>query len=426
MFYELNTFSLSVGEVVEIYGPINFYHGPGELNSAILRVKKWLINIDLTHQLGRHHIAHNLTAICRIFSTLRSLEIKVTVSPNINPSPESRYAYFSCWDPEHENKDIWFLTSGGVYQYVLRPLGLLRNLKSLQFGPGIVPKYLKPEAVSFLRALSSGSTPVVCISELHSKLLAYAQIFERHAPFQSDMDSQHEIFGNEQFNNTIRDGNRLNIYTELQNPYIRSGSIHPTEDALRQAREARDVETLFAFRYYRNKVLNSLEPQYRRIQAARNAFPKLWNRPSHLKSTDPVRDILEALSGKHLEPKFVGQHFNNFELTALILLEQYAAALERDKPLSVQLHIRPFKKQFEALYRDMPREKALRRLDLAMETRSSSGFLRDIGIALGDMEDQYQSICAARRELFAADPDENFGSDIFEADRSFFKSKNDG
>jgi hypothetical protein len=171
------------------------------------------------------------------------------------------------------------LGSSGEYQSisdVLKPLSLLRGVGNLTIrdaDSSEVPDALHKvnqtgqafrlashlEGEEALRATLINSiqdkASIDLLSEMYSRLLAYAQSFESCRTFKEAMAEAAENDGFEE--GTTDEGKPFNPF--------RGETMHPVEKALIQAQIAVDSYNGAAFKEQRSIVLEYLEPQYRRV-----------------------------------------------------------------------------------------------------------------------------------------------------------------
>jgi len=151
-------------------------------------------------------------------------------------------------------------------------------------------------------------------------------------------------------------------------------------------------------------VLWCLESQYQRIAAAETSFQR------YVKTEKRACGILGTGSERRHQPNEVDYYHKTIE--GLVHLEEFSKTFTRELTFEVACRIRGRQRVFDETYNSMPREIALKKVELALELDDFIGWRRWFRIAAEDMDGQFLEIRAARRRFFDCDPDGDHGCDI--------------
>lgn len=189
---------------------------------------------------------------------------------------------------------------------------------------------------AYLLHLGTGNSPVEFTHEMYSSLLHYVKFFESYAPFKVELDTD-DTLGEILHYATLYSKPKGLQWTNL----FKGHEIdpHPVENGLRIARRAVRILDVATFKVQRTSVLEYLEPQYQRMSSASTnilQFVKAEKTSGGLFDCD----IKARVDYSKHKWKFV---------EALLLLEDYYQALERDMPLEVRKIIREYTHQFSVM-----------------------------------------------------------------------------
>jgi len=286
-------------------------------------------------------------------------------------------------------------------EFALKPLNLLRNIGSLVVKEEDIPDPLakydyKGQAMALpkgfdlawvvprLKVEVEGDSPCERVFLMYQNLVTYAQAFERHEEFKSDMRVLQGMA-----RSLI--GNRSAYKSESRDNPFKRNPLHPMEESLEYASKAGDESDLELFQYRRKLVLKYLEPQYQRITTAND------NTLQFINSAKKAAIFLEGFA-RPLRTEFAD---------AYVVLEDYANSFRRDMPRHTRVRIRGMQRKFDLKYDNLPREILLKQLTAILEHhnnwRGRTEFLRVFRAAHDDMDSQYQSISHARSTLFEND-----------------------
>jgi hypothetical protein len=233
-----------------------------------------------------------------------------------------------------------------------------------------------------IHSLVEGNSPIYRVFMMYSRLLAYAQLFERCEEFKADMgramDSCRGYF---------------------LNPY-QAQLRHTVEEALDMAKDAANGNDWSAFSLYRSSVVNYLEQQYNRISFA-------YGRVAHWEDADPLlAKVRRMVIPLRLRRETLTDLTKYERLRRLYALRSYAASFSRDITPMRAIRLQATEKYFR-IYSNMDREVTLERLSFLIEEGPLEQAEELYVKALKDMDDQFDSIKQARRELFDYDPPGN-------------------
>jgi hypothetical protein len=160
---------------------------------------------------------------------------------------------------------------------VLEPLRLLRGVKKLEirnadpedlaqgqdtFNDPIQPHFVDLDLVSELKSVAEGVTPILYVFGMYSKLVSYAQAFERNATFREEMDAPFNESVARQ-NSETREGLRRSVHSYSKSLFKSHNRIdsmyHPVERFLERASAATESSNVKEFLKERKEVLDYLE-----------------------------------------------------------------------------------------------------------------------------------------------------------------------
>jgi len=414
ILYGQNTFIVNCTNASHIQSPILRYPCSGHSDNyfrpseklldleIVKRVRSWRVAIvgwD-TQSMDAHHTL--FTTFCRAICLHPPQSLEVILMPQKTRNNRFGDYYFRDGLLSHKS-----YTEDDMY-LLLRPLALLRNIKHVHFNPGnrslgrFTPVPIKASLVSNMRSLIEGSSPPMHFFRMYEHLLRYAQSFERIDIFKAQMSRSYIEQGAAVYKSDASDDSQSEHADEaevMRSPY----QLHPVERALSKANENSSGFSPDRFFKARDQVLSYLEPQFQRIATA-------------------GRDMAETVKllknrGGFLDPAGYEDHGCNLEDLAkgLACLEAYAKSFNRDIPESLQPKFRILKRDLDLLYRNMPRECLLNRLDNWIQRFRNVKYIRSqveldefatwFREAVDDMEVQHSQIQLTRKTLLDSDFD---------------------
>jgi hypothetical protein len=302
------------------------------------------------------------------------------------------------------------IESGGTTQ-MWEPLKLFRNLSSLEFESN--PKTSNPAFERDLKTLTTSNEPVVHVFAMYRQLLAYTRAFERHHSFRAAMDTSKLVQSLPAQHAVSLAGGGWNgdmplhlIDTPFRDFTNRRGSTwgHPVELGLWRARVTSDHNDLAPFKIEQAGVVWSLESQYQRIMAAETTFQQ------YIKAEKMKWGMLEADRQRGKTTHATNTHQKMAE--GLVHLENFASTFTRDLAFQVTCNLRDRRRVFDEIYSTMPREMALKKVEMTLEMDNYEEWRGWFRTAAEDMDKQFLEIRAARRALFECDSDGHHGCDV--------------
>ena len=257
---------------------------------------------------------------------------------------------------------------------ILEPFRILRNVESFKVGVveadginliegpwtwlyhdslPIVTQSIPPKLWKSLKELVQGDTPVERLRFMNESLLAYAQFFERSETYRREMRMDFGVTKSER----LRRENQPNIWDAAKtfNSPFKQYSLHPVEDALELACIASEEEDPQSFKTQRKIVLEYLEPQYRRIITTATILTEF------IKAEKTNLGLFDA---NHHSPNSWEVEQQRFA-EAVLLIEDFAKAFNRDMPYETRVNIRIRQREFDLSYEvdSSGRAKLLQQLD---------------------------------------------------------------
>jgi hypothetical protein len=286
------------------------------------------------------------------------------------------------------------------YFEILEPLQMLRNIKTLEFKcrkcEGKLQSLTEDEEL-YIRSVIQGDSAPDLFFENYERLLTYCKTFERWGFFRRKMGNRPS------FTNAARfDPQRFNPYQyDRKHP-------HPVENHLLIAKQASHDDDRELFKSERKIILDYLEPQYQRISKLMDKFVE----------TVKAEKVTGGIIGESLYGDFSQIHRVEFHL----LLEDLAAAFNRDVPPRIRALFRAYKFITDQTYETLDRERCLKamnasldvddyllqrpnRLNVPVRENRHREWQYYFRVAGADMDRQWLEIRKARRGLFAFDRD---------------------
>lgn len=309
--------------------------------SSIAKVRKW--NVIISARTLDSLPACGFFELCRAISRGAPKHIEVAIVPKFIE---------------------YGVTKWEAMEVALSPLRLLRNVETFMIrdtSPFEIPDTINQDedVVQFISAmddylvlevnlilLAQGNDPVEKCFEMFGNLVRYAQAFEKIRRYKQDMDRT-KIGEQCNFDPDILvvpevETEGLGWYiTSSTNPFKMVCQPHPVEAGLRDACSCSDDEDVSGFKTHRAAVVEYLEPQFQCIQAAASHMLEFTKEE---KTSGGLSDCYDAL------------HYDFSEggiskiVTAMVLLEKYDTAFDRDMPLQIKAHIRQHRSGFKKLY----------------------------------------------------------------------------
>ncbi|KAF4625446.1 hypothetical protein G7Y89_g12724 [Cudoniella acicularis] len=394
---------------------------PIQKNAAVKKVRKWSIVVASRRDPSLQRLRVVLFARAISDNPPRQLQLLLHSPQPLSGHEECRVAF----------------------KQMLQPLKILRNVNfevarlkhsqmpanQQQEGAKISSKTLT--AIKKELKVVKKESSVQPVFRMCERLVAYAQSFERHEQFRSEMaPSYFDIMSKREYRDmnrssrpprrTYANGSSTN---KAPNPFTTKPQ-HPVEAGIHLAiKHSSDLKSI-GFLEARRKALEYLEPQYQRIAEAASkltAFIKAHKIENHLFDSNS-KEPFETHQGRlhRGQQTLFDKHF----VEAMVLLEDYAAAFTRDVPHGTRINIRQVQRTFDHCYANKHREVLLRRLNDMLEDepnqepfdaerrRKIALFTESFRHAVDDMDEQYLQIREARKRLFEFGADENVGYSI--------------
>ncbi|KAB8296723.1 hypothetical protein EYC80_002143 [Monilinia laxa] len=440
ILYGLNTFYLAcctynledmyVGSrhfdsVMEM-SPLTRYHKRSVPNSlylyqlaAIAKVRQWKVvfsSFDKTRpdtDYGGLRI-WGIGSFCQAISRAQQITLEIILAPIGLENP---------FYPSQISQDTYT-----DIESLLAPLRMVRAAKSVKFRdamcadvPGVYPYNEKwghghrsimpcPNLEESLKSLMMSNSPAERLGDMYERLVNYAEAFEMVEKFKVDMRYGTDSFIHQALERQGEDAyNRFDcpINSNVKTTQFGYNSIHPVEEALQCAKKAW-IEQYDAaiFKRERAKIVKFLETQYRRINLAAMDVAEF------VKSEKRMERFLSA------PPIYSWKSFNHrimrTSAEAVLLLEPYARALEREPSLNGRINQRFFAHQNSPFYSTLPRNVFIKQANDSFDAKQYRQCADAFKKAVDDMDTQYLQIRSARRVLFEADitPDTSCNIDL--------------
>lgn len=312
---------------------------------------------------------------------------------------------------------------------LIKPLEMLRGVGSLKFTCGETPgisAWQRANHQDLQELVTSGkeNRPVEYPSNMYANLLSYAQAFERYGPFKQRMGA------NWLYQNSYK--STPNPYqTKAPNPIQYSNPFGPSDDNYQSHPVTRHLSgaaaavrrhDIAAFREQRKAVIEFLEPQYMRIVCEARTFIEFLNLDGKengkryciweaIATLQGLADDFERDKSKtSLSYGAVLKKFASIDYAeALVVLEEYAEAFNRDIPHETRKQIARIRFEYNSHYDIMEREVAIRKLqrmvvNMVSPWQGEPGRFKQLYmIAANDMQKQFVEIRQARKRLFEDD-----------------------
>jgi hypothetical protein len=216
---------------------------------------------------------------------------------------------------------------------------------------------------------------------MNQLLQKLAHAFERYIPFQITMASGYIPCLNyctEEANILKRQGYDKFRHYACPNPYLEGKNY--LEMRLAQADINASRLEAFEFKQQRGLIIEHLQKHYRRVIAAGKPLQK------YLDNFDDFGDLADRDAAE-----------------LIILIEDYAAAFNRDQNLRTRALFRLHKKRFDLVYGSMPREILLARLRKMLKDGNYVFFRRTFFAVMEDLNSQLKEIEETWKNLFNCD-----------------------
>ncbi|KAF7909378.1 uncharacterized protein EAF01_003096 [Botrytis porri] len=375
---------------------------------AVVKVKHWRVIVSsfMDSQILRGSYEIRLWSIenfCLAISQSPSISLEIALAPiGLEKCEES----------------IWF-PDKTVYQEMkdmLIPLRMLRGVQKLRFRdaswdelPDVHP-YNKfwgkdcrstipsPSLRKELRSIMMGNSVVELSRGMYLRLVRYAQAFEAFDTFRSEM----------RYPSTSSVGKYLMDYglcpgssRWMHKPHdSTTQKSHPVEMGLRNAENFSSSQyNPRAFKLERATVIQYLEPQYQRSKLA------CFNLTEFIKSQKRKDGMLSLVSTRKW-------HSPRIAAEAILLLERYVQALQRDFPYADQIKHRLNRQGQTSVYNNLPRNDLMRQVIDAFDAMTWAFFVDCFKRMVDDLDKQFMEMREARKKLFEDDKTSDIGCDI--------------
>ncbi|KAL2075254.1 hypothetical protein VTL71DRAFT_197 [Oculimacula yallundae] len=302
----------------------------------------------------------------------------------------------------------------GVVEYqdmeaALRPLKLLRGIQNLRIRdatPFEIPDCIDQDedALEFvsnmedhpilevtLTLLAQSDDPIEKIFEMYEYLLHYVQSFEKLPQFKREMDLDENdggFYGINDFPDGSVESDFLNYHL---NPYKKPDWNHPVEASLKLAKNLANKEDSQLFKAERAFIIEYLEPQYQRIFAAASEMV------SFVKAEKRSRGLLSL----YYEDQCAYEEYPDLCASAMVLLDEYEAAFDRENPFHIKVQFRRYRSQYKRVYSAFGvGNTLLNDLNFAIDTKDYHSFRKFFPIAVDRLDDLFLEMLSARQKLF--------------------------
>ncbi|KAF5877203.1 uncharacterized protein Bfra_001567 [Botrytis fragariae] len=375
---------------------------------AVVKVKRWRVIVSSfmdSQVLGGSHEMRfwSIENFCLAITQSPSISLEIALAPIGLEKCEESY-WFQDEVSYQEMKDM------------LIPLRMLRGVKRLRFRDAswdelpdvypyntfwgkdcrsIIPSYSSRKE---LRSIMMGNSVVELSRRMYLRLVRYAQAFEAVDTFRSEMcHSSTGSVGRYLMHYESCSGSNRWMHRP-RDPTIQSS--HPVESGLRHASILSSSQyNPRAFKLERAFIVQYLEPQYQRAKLA------CFNITEFIKS--------EKRKDGMLSPKLTREwHSPTIAAEAILLLERYEQALQRDFPYADQIKHRANRRKDTSFYNNLPRNVLMRQATDAFDTMNWAFFPNCFKRMVDDLDKQFMEMRRARKELFESDKMLDVGCDI--------------
>ncbi|TGO49883.1 hypothetical protein BCON_0197g00150 [Botryotinia convoluta] len=270
-----------------------------------------------------------------------------------------------------------------------------------------IPLLLQAE----LQALVTGNSPVELLCNMNQCLLNYAKTYERFNPYRKEMgrnrvhrgDSLYELTRRVKLGPKKPADRRIISPTEIWlNPYwphnyhkLQHHLRHPVEVGLDKCNTAADDNDAVTFK---RREIYTFSSENTNINMAY----------STLIEREPSSDLI---SQGYCDSTMEEQAAND-----CVLLEAYADTFKRGQTFATKAMIARMRAEFDGYYNSMPREIAIQQAMQAIQNSQDrcnyDVWADNFIIAFDDMENQFEEIQEARREIYSWDISSYLNNDI--------------
>ncbi|KAK6594911.1 hypothetical protein H4I96_10642 [Botrytis cinerea] len=375
---------------------------------AVVKIKSWRVIVSSfidSDMLGGWHETRvwSMENFCQAITQSRSISLEIALAPlGLEKCEES--SWFRDEVTYQELKDM------------LIPLRMLRGVKKLQFRdaswdelPDVYPynvfwgkncRSIIPTSSleKEIRSIIMGNSLVELSRGMYLRLMRYAQAFEAIDTFKSEMRySSTGSVGKFLMHYGLCPGSNRWMH-KPRDPTIQSS--HPVESCLRHAEILSSSNyNPRAFKLERASIIQYLEPQYQRAKLA------------CLDLTEFIK--WEKRKEGMLSPKLSREwHSSKIAAEAILLLERYEKALQRDFPYYDQIKHRDNLRKEISFYNNLPRNVLMRQATDAFDAMNWQFFTSCFKRVVDDLDKQFMEMRSARKELFEDDEAIDTGCDI--------------
>ncbi|KAB8296716.1 hypothetical protein EYC80_002136 [Monilinia laxa] len=374
-------------------------------------------------------LGYSMVPFCHLISLCEvpPHKMEIIIKPQVGGEVPRRSEYLGLVPTEDEELRL------------IKPLEMLRGVQMMKFTHGessdgdklptdISCRYIARESeLKQLVTCREKYWPVECPSKMYANLLSYAQAFERYEPFKQRM-AANWLYQNSYMNtpNPYKTQSPNPIqYSNPFGPHNNKYKSHPVTRHLSSAASAVRTHDVVAMMGERKTVVDYLESQYRRMVCESEKFGEfvdkqnkrygVWdgivrlqceiNRYAETMRTDTDPGNKEVLKQDFIQR--LKHRIRSIDFTeALVVLEEYAKAFNRDIPHETRKQIARVRFEYEGHYNIMEREVAIRKLqqmvvDIPKSLDDAAVRFKELYmIAANDMQKQYLEIREARKRLF--------------------------
>ncbi|TGO35252.1 hypothetical protein BHYA_0165g00240 [Botrytis hyacinthi] len=375
---------------------------------AVVKVQRWKVIVSSfmdSYSIGSCHEMRvwSIENFCQAITQSPFISLEIALAPiGLEKSDESHWARDEI--SYQEMKDM------------LIPLRMLRGVKKLRFRdasydelPDVYPynifwgkdcRSIIPSSSlrKELRSITMGNSVVELSHGMYLRLVRYAQAFEAVDTFRSEMRySSTGSIGRYLMHYGLCPGSNRWMHRP-RDPTIQNS--HPVERGLINARILSSSEyNPRAFKLGRANIVQYLEPQYQRAKLA------CFNITEFIKS--------QKRKDRMLSPKMSREwHAPIIAAEAILLLERYQQALQRDFPYADQIKHRANRQRDTSFYNNLPRNVLMRQATDAFDGMNWAFFASCFKRMVDDLDKQFMEMRKARKKLFEDDQSLDIGCEI--------------
>lgn len=375
---------------------------------AVVKVQRWKVIFSSfmdSYSMGGGHETRiwSIENFCQAITQSPFVSLEIALAPiGLEKSEESQWVRGDF--TYHQMDDM------------LIPLRMLRAVTKLQFRdasydelPDVYPynifwgkdcrSIIPPSSLrEELRSITMGNSVVELSRGMYLRLVRYAQAFEAVDTFKSEMryPSTGSI-GRHLMHYGLCPGSNRWMHRP-HNPTAQSS--HPVERGLTYARVlSSSAYNPRAFKLERAKIVYYLEPQYQRAKLA------CFTITEFIKSQKRKDGMLSPQMSREWHNLIIAAE-------AILLLEKYHKAFQRDFPYTDQIRHQAHRQKDTSFYNNLPRNVLMRQATDAFDGMNWAFFISCFKRLVDDLDKQFMEMRKARKTLFEDDKSLDIGCDI--------------